>query len=334
MVFYFDRYNGREYGPDEAWDSRVWTLAQYAGHVSSIIVYILSGWLIHAFFRTHTFPGLSKSAKQAVNIIVGIIACLIIHYFVMIYVPEKFLPRDIPLESTYFDFLRRLIMCFFLSMISYIVFNNIYANSILQNTQLENEHLKQAHLRGQLISLQQQISPHFLFNSLSTLKTIAQDTDTKTYVVQLAHVYRYLLNYNEHPATSLSNELSFIDSYLYILHWRFEEALKVSIDVPEKYNTYLIPPVSIQLLIENVIKHNAFSPEHPVHIKITVDDEGKLIITNTRQPKKVTYESTKLGLQNIKERFQLLFNKKIIINSTDQNFTVILPLISNEHYNH
>jgi LytS/YehU family sensor histidine kinase len=309
-------------------------LLQVAGHVISIGLYILVGWLIHAFFRIHNIPGFSKGLRQAISIFIGVIACLLLQYLFLMYMPKQILVPEHPLGNIYFDFLKRITLSFFLTMVSYIVFNNIYTNTILQKTQIENEQLKHAHLRGQLLSLQQQISPHFLFNSLSTLKTIAQDTDTKNFVLQLSHVYRYLLNYNDHHVTRLADELSFIKSYLYILHWRFEEALNVSIDVSEKYNSYLIPPVSVQLLIENVIKHNAHSVEHPVYIKITVDDDANLIVSNTLQPKRVTYESTKLGLHNIRERFQLLFNKEIVIRSTNENFTVILPLISDEHYYH
>ncbi|WP_248282169.1 sensor histidine kinase [Mucilaginibacter robiniae] len=210
----------------------------------------------------------------------------------------------------------------------------IFTNEILQKTKLENEQFKQAHLRAQLISLQQQISPHFLFNSLSTLKTITHESDTKNFVVQLSHVYRYLLNFNNHQVTKLSEELKFIRSYLYILHQRFEGSLDITIEVPDNYHNCLIPPLSIQLLVENAIKHNIVSPDMPLGILIHVNDKQELIIENTLQPKKSPVESTGLGLQNINDRFRLLFNKEININKANGTFTVILPLISYEHYYH
>lgn len=261
----------------------------------------------------------------------GTLVALTIIYYYDLYVPSRFLPpRDIQVDESFDYFLRRFVAGFFVNMICYIVFNIIYTNNILQKTQLEYEQLKQAHLRAQLISLQQQISPHFLFNSLSTLKNMAGEPDTKKFVVQLAHVYRYLLNYNEHHVTALSEELSFIHSYLYILHQRFETALNVRIDIPDRYLSRLIPPLSLQLLVENAIKHNVLSPEAPLNIYISVNSQNELEVANTYRPKKTTEESTGLGLQNIKDRYQLLFNSEVSVNNTPETFTVSLPLIRNE----
>jgi LytS/YehU family sensor histidine kinase len=229
---------------------------------------------------------------------------------------------------------RRLVGSFFVAMITYVVYSNIDTNDKLQLTRLENEQFKQAHLRAQLLSLQQQISPHFLFNSLSTLKTITRESDTKNFIVQLSHVYRYLLNFNEHQVTRLADELAFIRSYLYILHQRFESALHVHIEVPEAYNNHLIPPLSIQLLIENAIKHNAFSEDKPLQVTIFTNQNQELVVANNREPLKVPVDSTRLGLTNIADRFRLLFDREVSIRQTDESFTVTLPLISYERYHH
>ncbi|ACU60142.1 sensor histidine kinase [Chitinophaga pinensis] len=309
---------------------RLWGIGQVLGHILSITFLIFSCWLVHAFFRNLKLP-IHNRARIIISITTAMVIALGIIYYYDQYLPPGLVPpREAMTGDTFADFLRRLMAGFYLSMICYIVFNIVYTNNILQKTQLENEHLKQAHLHAQLISLQQQISPHFLFNSLSTLKNIAADTDTKKFVVQLAHVYRYLLNYNEHHVTSLSEELSFIHSYLYILHQRFETALDVNIEVPDRYLDCLIPPLSLQLLLENAIKHNVLSPEAPLHIHLSVNSKGELEVVNNCRPKKVTTESTGLGLQNIKDRYQLLFNKDIRVNDTQETFTVSLPLISNE----
>jgi LytS/YehU family sensor histidine kinase len=204
----------------------------------------------------------------------------------------------------------------------------------LQKTQLENEQFKQAHLRAQLIALQQQLSPHFLFNSLSTLKTIAHDSETKKFVLQLSHVYRYMLNINEKQVTSVSDELSFLNSYLYILNQRFESSLRVFIHIPNEFMEYLIPPLSLQLLVENAIKHNALSPEQPLEIRIEVSAGQEIVVTNNYRPKKVPVDSTGMGLQNINDRFKLLFNKPVEVNKTDKAFTVKIPLIVYEGHYH
>ena len=291
---------------------------QYFGHILLLTISILPPWLIHAWAKTH----IENKFSFVTSMICGMIIVLFASYMIDSYLSHIYI---VPPQQT--TLLGRIIGSFLINMICYIVFNIIHTNAILQKTRLENEQLKQAHLRGQLLSLQQQISPHFLFNSLSALKTIAPDKDTKKFVVQLSHVYRYLLSNNNRPVSSLKDELEFVKSYLYILHWRFEGALEVRINIPEEYYTYLIPSVSLQLLIENVIKHNVLSPEQPVIVNISVDDTGELTVSNTWLPKKIPPESTKLGLQNVRERFLLLFDKQIIVRTSDSTFSVSLPLI-------
>jgi two-component system LytT family sensor kinase len=300
-----------------------------------IVLNVFPSWIVQAYFKQVHLPGFLRNARLAISIIAGIIIALLINYCCVLFVPSNFRMSNLSLfEPTFTDFLRRLIFSSFLVMICYSFFNIIYTNGILQKTNLENEHLRQLQLRAQLLSLQQQISPHFLFNSLSTLKTIATDPDTKKFVVQLSHVYRYLLNVNERDVTSLEEELSFARAYLYILHQRFENALVVSIHIPEAYYNYVIPPLSLQLLMENAIKHNNISVEHPLEMEISIQDNTKLVVKNSLSPRKTLEESTKLGLQNISERYRLLFRKDIEIIKTPNTFVVNLPLISHESYYH
>lgn len=305
----------------------------YLQYISMVTINIFCCWMAHGYLRVHEPQGVSKQLRPIVRIALAMAVSFSISYMSALFMPHKYLFPEYVFNHTYADFLRITIGAFFISMICHIVWSSLAVSIMLQNAQLENEHLKQAHLRAQLLSLQQQISPHFLFNSLSTLKHIAHDKGTKDFVVQLSHVYRYLLNINEQQVTKLSDELHFIDSYLYILYQRFEGDLKVQIDIPEQYHNYLIPPLAIQLLIENAIKHNALSPEMPLVIEIFIQNET-VTVKNRLQPKKIPVESTKLGLQNINERFQLLFNKQISIAHSDDSFTVHLPVITHERYYH
>ena len=309
-------------------------LWQYVLHIVSITVSILICWMIQGYVKQLNLPGYTAYAKAILSIAMSMVAALAFNYLISLLVPVHFFFPENHLGLGYVDIVRRLVGSFFVAMITYIVYSNIDTSDKLQQTRLENEQFKQAHLRAQLLSLQQQISPHFLFNSLSTLKTITRESDTKNFIVQLSHVYRYLLNFNEHQVTRLSDELAFIRSYLYILHQRFESALHVNIDVPEAFNNYQIPPLSIQLLIENAIKHNAFSEEKPLQIFIFTNQNQELVVANNREPLKVPVESTRLGLTNIADRFRLLFEREINIQQTDENFTVTLPLISYERYHH
>jgi two-component system LytT family sensor kinase len=301
-----------------------WEYPEYALQLS-LTLFIC--WLIHGFFLLYKFTGLNSYAKHFLSNIIATFSTFTLTYILYFSLPRSTLVQNGVGFESISDFIVHFIGAFLASIVSYVVFYSIHANTALQNSKLENEILEQAHLRAQLLSLQQQISPHFLFNSLSTLKTIATDQPTKNYIVQLATVYRYVLNFNEHYLTPLKDELSFIKSYLYIMNERFEDALQVSIDIPDEHQAFLIPPLSLQLLIENAIKHNMISPDQPLHITIGTDNSPALVVTNNFQPKKVAEEGTGTGLKNIKERYKLLINRPVEISTDGAYFSVNLPLL-------
>lgn len=197
-----------------------------------------------------------------------------------------------------------------------------------QKVSLEIEQLKKEKLEAQLNLLKQQISPHFLFNSLSTLRTIVPDEASKQYILKLSNVYRYLLSFNENNLAGLKDELEFIRSYLYILKERFEDALEVNLDIDSSAQTKLLPPLAIQLLIENAIKHNIVSLNDPLHIKIYNETNDVLVISNNLQPKLSTERHTGKGLENISKRYKLLSGQSIEILENKDTFTVKIPLLT------
>jgi sensor histidine kinase YesM len=302
-----------------------WEYPEYALQIS---LTLFACWLIHGYFLLHKFTWLNSYAKHFLSNTAATISTFTLAYILYTFLPRTTLIQNgVPFDNIS-DLIIHFIGAFLASIISYVVFYSIHTNTALQNSQLENEILEQAHLRAQLLSLQQQISPHFLFNSLSTLKTIATDQPTKNYIVQLATVYRYVLNFNEHYLTPLKDELSFIKSYLYIMNERFEDALQVSVTIPDEHLAFLIPPLSLQLLIENAIKHNMISPDKPLHITIRTDDSPALIVTNNLQLKKTAEEGTGTGLKNITQRYKLLIHKPVQITNNGAYFSVNLPLLN------
>lgn len=195
-----------------------------------------------------------------------------------------------------------------------------------QNSRIENQLLKQENLEARLNLLKQQVNPHFLFNSLSTLRTIAPDAPTKKYVMQLASVYRYLLGSEQEHLTALEKELEFTRSYLYILQERFEHGLRVEIEIPETILGLSIPPYSLQILVENAVKHNIVSEDAPLMIRIYLESE-MLCVENNVLPRMSVEESTGKGLNNIKERYRLLSSREIEIIDNNTRFIVKLPLL-------
>lgn len=226
---------------------------------------------------------------------------------------------------------RRVYLLFFRGMLVggliYFINYYLYVLSQKQKSEIEIERLKQAQLAANLSSLKEQLSPHFLFNTLNTLSTLTQEKPVKNYIAELANVYRYVLQYKEIDKATLEQELAFIESYLYIIKTRFEDAIEINIHVDESLMQSKIPPLTLQLLIENAIKHNIASAAK--HLKIEITNAGKeyLIVSNNFQPKNSVQNSTGIGLSNVMQRYQLLFNREIIIEETATLFTIKLPIV-------
>ncbi|MDZ7776348.1 MAG: histidine kinase [Bacteroidales bacterium] len=176
--------------------------------------------------------------------------------------------------------------------------------------------------------LKSQINPHFLFNSLNVLSGLIQKDQDKAqdFVDEFSHIYRYVLESIEEPLVSLEKELDFINAYMYLQQIRYGKSIEYSIDIPAAMLRYQMPPLSLQVVFENAIKHNQFTGEAPLNIKITVDDH-KLVVSNTYRPKVSKYDRKGIGQQNLQRRYALLGNEKPAFRITENNYIVELPLI-------
>ncbi|MFN5346245.1 MAG: two-component regulator propeller domain-containing protein [Bacteroidota bacterium] len=196
------------------------------------------------------------------------------------------------------------------------------------------EAMKKEKMEYQYETLKSQINPHFLFNSFNTLITIIEDNKDKAvdYVETLSDYFRSMLNYRDKDVIRLSEELDIVSTYFYLQQKRFGEHLSLSINVTSKYQEEVsVPPLSIQLLVENAIKHNAVSHETPLKIDITIDDKNQfLIVSNNLNPKKKHDPSTGIGLNNIFSRYKILTQQDVTVIRTDEQFIVELPLIKNK----
>jgi len=203
-------------------------------------------------------------------------------------------------------------------------------------TYYEAERLKKENLQSQLDSLKAQINPHFLFNSLSTLSSLVTEDPVKAeqFIEELASVYRYLLQTNEQPLTTLEQELHFIRAYFNLLQMRFGASIKLDLAIDERYHTYLLPPLTLQLLVENAVKHNTALPSRPLLIRIYSDEANNLFVLNTLQKKTNSIPSNQTGLQNIATKYRLLKQAEVVAKQTDTHFQVLIPLIPNLPHEH
>lgn len=204
----------------------------------------------------------------------------------------------------------------------------MYLNRKSRRMLVENQMLRTVNLVNQYESLKSQLNPHMLFNSLNTLNSLIRETPGKAqdYLQELSKVLRYSLQESDSHRVTLEEEMNFVRSYMYLLQMRFEENLVFEVEVAPEALSKTLPPVSVQLLVENAVKHNEISNRHPLHIRIRADKDA-LSVSNPIQPKLTASSGTHIGLSNLSKRYQLLFGREIEVKEEKNHFIVILPLI-------
>jgi len=236
------------------------------------------------------------------------------------------------LENHRFSF-NQLLLCQVIMTIISIqitsIYEIVYLNRERESELLKVERSEKLKVQAQLDALKNQIDPHFIFNSLNTLSyLISMDQGkAKLFNDTLAKVYRYILLNKEKDLVQLKEEIEFASNYFYLLKIRYQTGLSMIIKMDNIITEdYLIPPLSLQALIENAIKHNHFSEKIPLAIEITIaEDEIKVV--NQKNVKKYDIQSSKIGLSNLDERYSLIVNKNISIIQTQDIFTVLLPIL-------
>ena len=234
--------------------------------------------------------------------------------------------EDLVNIQVYFHFLKISLTAAFLIG---AIYEAVYFFENWNNTIQINEALKIQQIRTQFEVLQNQMSPHFLFNSLNTLTAlIAENHDIAIEFTQkLSDVYRYILQHKDKELVALGEELDFVKDYMFLLQMRYPDNLHANIMVAEEYERLYIAPLTIQMLVENAIKHNVISRTHPLNIDIYVENGLSIVVKNNLMPKTSIKKSTKTGLENIRKRYEYLGQRKIDIITTAKNFMVAIPLI-------
>jgi sensor histidine kinase YesM len=283
-------------------------------------------WFLHNWFIRETLHRKKDDKIMIALTFIVLVSLLIFPYNYLLSFLYDFSDGilDIPMaRKQYMLFLRGLVtsgLFYFIQHHKMVVFQK-------QESQLEIERLKQAQLEVSLNSLKEQLSPHFLFNTLNTLSTLTSEKHVKDFVNELSNIYRHVLQHKQKDTVTLTQELHFIHSYVYILKSRFEDAINIDINIAEADQAMRIPALTLQLLIENAVKHNMATSYKPLAIKLS-REEDYLVVTNNLQAKNSVSYSTGTGLHNIRLRYQLIFNKEIVIEKTSTHFIVKLPLVA------
>ena len=218
-----------------------------------------------------------------------------------------------------------------------IAFLFVFVGSLLSNAVLffknwkesavQQEKLKREQLALQYETLKSQVNPHFLFNNLNSLTSLISSNPEKAidFVKKLSEVYRYVLDQKDHELVALETELKFVESYIFLHQIRFGSNLEVQMNVDAK--GFKVIPLSVQLLVENAIKHNEISDKKPLSIRLYTNDDQYLIVENVLQ-KKSGSEGNGMGIQNISDRYGFFTDKKVLITFNSERFKVSIPLLT------
>lgn len=300
-------------------------LTHYLISLTFTTIYWNLAFVIFMRFRKE-YPELKQTPKRLVLTFVAVLLVFMIVDPILCYV---LVHRDLSAELAFEHWITYLPVNVTAAAVIGSVYENVYFFEQWKKTIQLNEALKNQQVRTQFEVLQNQMSPHFLFNSLNTLTAlISEDKKTATEFTQkLSEVYRYILANKDKDLVLLREELEFAEAYLYLLKMRYPKNLNATFLVSDEHQKQYIAPLTIQMLVENAIKHNVISKAHPLHIEVYIENDKSIVVKNNLQSKKVIEKSTKTGLSNIRKRYEYFGNQNIDIVTTAKNYLVAVPLI-------
>jgi len=211
------------------------------------------------------------------------------------------------------------------------VFHLIYFYNKYQQKKIKEQKVIAGTARAKFDALKNQLDPHFLFNSLNVLTSLIEENpgSAQKFTTSLSKVYRYVLEQKNKDLVTIDEELQFAKTYMSLLQMRYEDAIKFSMPETISNPELKIVPLSLQLLLENAVKHNVITSDNPLEIKI-YEENGYLVIENNLNPKASMGRSTKVGLKNINQRYSLITKRVVEIIQTNHKFKVRLPLLTQE----
>jgi hypothetical protein len=268
------------------------------------------------------------------RILVGFVSSFIVSLFV-IFLLRIF--EDVIIEgNTLNNFLAKetasnYIVSSIFTFIVLLIVHFVYLYKWYQENKLKEQKIIAGSASAQFESLKNQIDPHFLFNSLNVLSSLIEENPdaAQKFTTSLSKVYRYVLEQKDKDLISVSEELQFAKTYMNLLKMRFENS--ITFELPDNFENdeAKVVPLSLQLLLENCIKHNIASEKKPLHIKIAIEN-GQLTIENNLQKKEVLQDRKGVGLQNIVNRYAILSKRNVLIEQNNEKFKVFLPILTKQ----
>jgi len=272
------------------------------------------------------YKGFDFTRDRLFYIISRMVAMFLFIKFVVGFIAATVLPQHKEFEKG--QMFQTDLIAVMIIMLIFFIYEGIYYLNKSRLIDLEKKQLEQITAEQKLSTLKNQVNPHFLFNSLNTLVTIIPEEPELAieFVQQMSKTYRNILEYRDEKLVTIGQELTGLESYIYLLKTRFQGKIHIYNTIDKAHFDNFILPLSLQILIENCVKHNVTSKTRPLKIEL-ISDDTHIHVKNNLQKKNQQYNSTKMGLANIKSRYSLLAEQEIKVQETEDSFIVSLPII-------
>jgi Putative regulator of cell autolysis len=304
----------------EFWESMIFSMTIYLCNAASFIL-LMRKYNKELFTRKYIGYGILG------NIVASIIGIFLSRVLLKVIVHNMSFSAFLMSEKPQYY-----VNSFFISMVVALLFYAAYFYKYYKERQVKEQKIIAGSASARFDALKNQLDPHFLFNSLNVLTSLIEEDpeQAQKFTTSLSKVYRYVLEQKNKDLVTVDEELNFARTYVRLLKMRFEDS--IIFDIPEKCTQpdAKIVPLSLQLLLENAVKHNVVTSSKPLHIKV-FEQGGMLVVTNNLQEKQVVKKSSGVGLQNIRQRYQILTDRGVIINKTNTDFSVALPMLTQKY---
>lgn len=308
--------------------ARLWK-EYYENMIFAIIIYMANAYLFMYYFNRfgRNVYGLKRLVIcMSGNVLISLVAIFVARVILIVGIYQQ--PFDVFILNEKLPF-------YYYSLLVAIVVSAIFYAFFYYKYKQENKVKEQKIIAGtasaRFDALKNQLDPHFLFNSLNVLTSlIEEDPDAaQKFTTSLSKVYRYVLEQKNKDLVTVDEELNFARTYVRLLKMRFEDS--IVFDIPETASNpeAKIVPLSLQLLLENAVKHNVVTSSKPLHLKV-YESDGMLVVTNNLQEKQVVKKSSGVGLQNIRQRYSILTDRQVEIEKNRDQFSVKLPMLSQQ----
>ena len=297
-------------------------------------LFAVSLYLANAYFVTYMMNKYKQDLFKLNRLLVALLSSVfislatifILRFLIIVYGYNQDATSFLQNEKVVFYW-----MSLTISVVITAIFYTVYYIKSKQETKVKEQKVIAGTASAKFDALKNQLDPHFLFNSLNVLTSLIEENPDKAqqFTTSLSKVYRYVLEQKNKELVTVDEELKFAKTYMSLLKNRFEDS--IVFEIPEKAQNpeSKVVPLSLQLLLENAVKHNVVTSSKPLHIKI-FETNGSLVVENNLQPKQILKKSSGVGLANIRQRYQLLTNRKVIINQKANSFAVALPMLTKQ----